>query len=987
MKQPTLTRRLLFLNSPVSVFLPILAALLVVVAPHAALAKTTAWTGGGGTTDWSDAGNWNNGVPANGDHVWFMPVSGSSTMDIAGLSLEILDMGGFSGILHLNQSLAVVGDVSFDGNVMVNNNLAVAGSMDLRPSGSVNLFASLSVGGVFYCNGGLMGNGHPIDAFGSLVVTPGGNMDVSGCPLTIGQDLTIDGTFVASSATINVAGRIEGGPSGSLQAPGAAIAAEGRVVLDAMSTVDMTGGDLLLGSYCDALRVGFAHILGSVVVQGNSPSWLVDMTTPPAGSWTGITGDLTVIQGTLDLRNADLLVGGSTTVSATGTIQVPSVVGGRTCQFTGNLVINGGTFIITSPATTIQFGDGSTVDVNGTGTFFVCGSGIQLMNTTATTHWNLDHEPATTVYIRNADIQWGDANPALTVHSCGDVGNNIDFVFVEPDIDTAPAALAFGAVPAGATVPDTVMVYNVGSDTLNVASITNSLPEFVAAPTAPFALLPGDSQVVAVSFHPLAVATYLDSLVIDSDDPDEPVVKVPLSGSGAMPDLIGQFVAATPPELTSGTDSVFVIYTVRNGGGIEALPFRYSLRVSADATIDAGDPLLDAVSYGSNLQPGWNTSTSGWYTLPREAPRGNIYLGLFADDLGQVIESDEGNNTYALPFSYQVPLIHSVIDVQLDQGGSVFLSWYASPRDPLGAITEYTLWRTIDVPPADAAVMDGATAWSSGLEGSVIRAEESPAGPVFWEHIATHGAFRRDAYGMALPSLFDSTGAGFDWQYFQVIAHTAYPDTFYLSAVDSGYSVDNLAPAPPQGLAGEQIEPEAMTLTWNANAEADLSHYAVYRGTDAGFVPGPGNLIGEPAEPGLFDDQWRWEGGFYYKVTALDVHGNESAVAVLAPDFVVGVGSSGPPRVNALWQNHPNPFATTTSIAFDLVEEAQVSIRIYDVQGRLVRTLLDGRRDADHHTIDWEGLDDRGNMVSGGVYFYRISAGSFVEVKKLVLIR
>jgi len=968
----------------------ILAALLVLAAPGGALAKVTGWTGGGGTDNWSDAGNWNNGVPVSGDGVMFMPVSGSSTMDIAGLTLNVLDMAGFSGILHLNQSLAVIDAMVVDGDVMVNTSLAVAGYVDLYSTGTVNLFASLSVGDAFTCYGGLAGNGHNIDVVGSLVVYPSGYMDITGGSLTVANDLTINGMFVADVASVDVAGRIEGGPAGTLQAINATVTAQGRVLLDAMPMADMTGGSLLLGPWCDALRVGFAHMLGSVTVQGNSPSWLVDMTTPPAGSWSGITGTLMVTQGTLDLRNADLVVMGPTLVSSAGTIRAPSITSGHTHEFVGGMTIEG-TFLATSPGTTLKFGDGSTVDVNATGTFFVYGGGgggrIQIMNTTATTRWNLDYDPTTTTYIRNAEIQWGDANPALTVHSCVDAGNNIDFIFVEPDIDAVPAALAFGTIAVGTTVHDTVAVLNVGSDSLHVSSITNSLAEFVPSPTGPFVLLPGDTQLVAVSFHPLTVATFIDSLVITSDDPDEGIFKVPLSGSGATPDLIAQSIGVSVTELMSGTDSVFASYTVRNGGGIAAPPFRYSLRISADATIDTDDLILASNDYTGSLLPGWNASTSEWYTLPKAAPRGHVYLGLIADDLDQVIESDEGNNTYALPFTYHVPLIHSVIDVPFDQGGSVFLSWYASPRDPLGDITEYTLWRTIDVPPAGAAVIEGAGSWRDDLEGRVIRVEKSPAGPVFWEHIATHGAFRRDAYGMALPSLFDSTGAGFAYQYFQVIAHTAYPDTFYLSAVESGYSVDNLAPAAPLGLAGEQTEPEGMQLTWDANSEADLSHYAVYRGADAGFVPGPGNRIGEPPEPGLFDDQWLWDGGFYYKVTAVDVHGNESPVATLAPDFVVGVGPSGPPRANALLQNHPNPFAATTTIAFDLAREADVSIRIYDVQGRLVRTLLDGHRGADRHTVDWEGLDDRGNPVAGGVYFYRITAGSFVQVKKLIVIR
>jgi len=101
----------------------------------------------------------------------------------------------------------------------------------------------------------------------------------------------------------------------------------------------------------------------------------------------------------------------------------------------------------------------------------------------------------------------------------------------------------------------------------------------------------------------------------------------------------------------------------------------------------------------------------------------------------------------------------------------------------------------------------------------------------------------------------------------------------------------------------------------------------------------------------------------------------------------VGTDGAGPPAANYLGQNRPNPFGADTKIAYGLSGDADVSIRIYDVKGRLVRTVVNGRRTADHHSAVWDGRDDAGRMVSGGVYFYRITAGSFVETRKMVILR
>jgi hypothetical protein len=191
----------------------------------------------------------------------------------------------------------------------------------------------------------------------------------------------------------------------------------------------------------------------------------------------------------------------------------------------------------------------------------------------------------------------------------------------------------------------------------------------------------------------------------------------------------------------------------------------------------------------------------------------------------------------------------------------------------------------------------------------------------------------------------------------------------------------------PANLAGDQSEPEGLRLTWDANLEDDLAKYAVYRGTSPVFTPAPGNLVGEPVDPGLFDGDWRWDGDFHYKVAAVDVHGNVSVFAILGPDLVTGAEQAGPTAVNYLGQNRPNPFGRGTRIGFGLARAGAVSVRIYDVRGRLVRVLLDEFRGADFHSVVWDGRDNSGQVVAGGVYFYRVTSGSFVQTKKLTLLR
>ncbi len=94
------------------------------------------------------------------------------------------------------------------------------------------------------------------------------------------------------------------------------------------------------------------------------------------------------------------------------------------------------------------------------------------------------------------------------------------------------------------------------------------------------------------------------------------------------------------------------------------------------------------------------------------------------------------------------------------------------------------------------------------------------------------------------------------------------------------------------------------------------------------------------------------------------------------------------PQAFELRQNYPNPFNSSTSIDFDLPSETHITLTLYDLLGRTIRTLADGRRTAGQHSLIWDGTDDAGRAVSSGVYLYqlRIGDGALLQ-RKLVLIR
>ena len=93
------------------------------------------------------------------------------------------------------------------------------------------------------------------------------------------------------------------------------------------------------------------------------------------------------------------------------------------------------------------------------------------------------------------------------------------------------------------------------------------------------------------------------------------------------------------------------------------------------------------------------------------------------------------------------------------------------------------------------------------------------------------------------------------------------------------------------------------------------------------------------------------------------------------------------PKSFKLAQNYPNPFNPTTNISFELLEDASVTIQIFDVSGRMIKELISGNYSVGGYTTQWDARDERGQLVSAGVYMYTIQVGNDIFAKKMVLLK
>ena len=304
-------------------------------------------------------------------------------------------------------------------------------------------------------------------------------------------------------------------------------------------------------------------------------------------------------------------------------------------------------------------------------------------------------------------------------------------------------------------------------------------------------------------------------------------------------------------------------------------------------------------------------------------------------------------------------LILSITDVPDDQGRWVRITWAASFLDQPGSvypITQYGVWRRID---------------------------END-----WDAVGTVPAIQDSIYNFVSPTLVDSNASGINYSVFIITAHTQDPTLYYISDPDSGYSVDNIPPDAPYNLAGEVINSNVL-LNWQIQLSyPDFSHFAVYRDTASGFVPGDANQIGT-SEVSTYTDSSLAVGTYYYVVSAFDVNGNESDYSNEIEVMITGIQETGAgvPTVYALSQNYPNPFKTKTGIHYQLPQPNVVTIVIYNVSGQRIRTLVNEHKGAGFYTVHWNGQSQNGQKVSSGVYFCRMIAGEYTSVKKILLTR
>ena len=170
-------------------------------------------------------------------------------------------------------------------------------------------------------------------------------------------------------------------------------------------------------------------------------------------------------------------------------------------------------------------------------------------------------------------------------------------------------------------------------------------------------------------------------------------------------------------------------------------------------------------------------------------------------------------------------------------------------------------------------------------------------------------------------------------------------------------------------------------FVWNSVSNADSYDFQISLDSSFTNIYIDTSLIDTTIQiSGLID-----ENRYYWRVSSENSAGESSYSDIWSFDFVLtGVDQTGNsiPKVFSLKQNYPNPFNPATTISFSIPQKSFVTIKIYDVLGNEITTLVNAEKQSGNYNIKFDG-----SRLASGIYFYRMQAGKFISTKKLILLK
>ena len=362
-----------------------------------------------------------------------------------------------------------------------------------------------------------------------------------------------------------------------------------------------------------------------------------------------------------------------------------------------------------------------------------------------------------------------------------------------------------------------------------------------------------------------------------------------------------------------------------------------------------------------------STIADNGYGVAADGPGNAVVTGYFqgtVDFGGGNLVSAGGTEVFLAAYAAELaePVILSIRDIGNDQGRQVKIVFTRSGLDQVQAsvpVVQYEAYRRIDALPAVA------------LSGRPSR-ELLDQG---WTEVGTVDGHGMSEYSIDVPTIGDSTIAlGQYHSVFFIRGATSNTFTFFDAPIDSGYSLDNLAPGVPASFAYATGQ-----LSWDESSAADFDYFSVYGSNTNSF--GSATLIDYTIATNMDVTASPY---VYYFNTATDFSGNEGRPAVV--NTLSGVGDTPKDYVLSI-SAYPNPFNPETTVRYTVPAKGRVTLEVFDTRGAHVATLVDAEMDAGAYAVTWTGRDDRDTAAGSGVYFARLTSPAGARSYKMTLLK
>jgi hypothetical protein len=207
------------------------------------------------------------------------------------------------------------------------------------------------------------------------------------------------------------------------------------------------------------------------------------------------------------------------------------------------------------------------------------------------------------------------------------------------------------------------------------------------------------------------------------------------------------------------------------------------------------------------------------------------------------------------------------------------------------------------------------------------------------------------------------------------------PNEFYL--------FNGLLPIQLASFTATPLGSDRVRLEWRTLSETNNYGFEIQRKRNAetefqtlnnSFVPGHGTTIIPHSY--AFTDSTASPGRWQYRLKQIDLDGTVHYAPSVTVDVLTDVDEHSLPKEFALYQNYPNPFNPSTLVRYDIPASVHVTLKVYNLLGQEVATLVDETQRAGRYGVNWNA-----SGFASGMYLYRLQAGSFVEVRKMAVVK